>query len=280
MGKSVDAFRTISEVAEWLGVPPHVLRFWESKFSQVKPVKRAGGRRYYRPTDMLLLGGIKTLLHDEGMTIKAVQKLLREQGAKHVAARSQSFDYLTGVIDSAGTQDDTAQIVSFARAGQTRDLSAAEDAEEVAEPSRTDLTAEPEPDAMPEEPRAASPDSPEHVPWALDDDDDGDDDMQEPAPDAGSDAEPGIAALSDQPAAPGPTDAEQPIPRQDLGPAVPHPLPLPDLPADPSDDTDAAPGVLGALAALRHRMPAGDAAHLLPYVERLRDLASGAARRD
>lgn len=88
MSKSADAFRTISEVAEWLDTPAHVLRFWESKFTQVKPVKRAGGRRYYRPQDMMLLGGIKKLLHEDGMTIKHVQKLLRQEGVKHVAALS------------------------------------------------------------------------------------------------------------------------------------------------------------------------------------------------
>jgi len=88
MEKSPDAFRTISEVAEWLGTPTHVLRFWESRFTQVKPVKRAGGRRYYRPADMELLGGIKKLLHDDGMTIRGVQKLLREEGVRHVAAMS------------------------------------------------------------------------------------------------------------------------------------------------------------------------------------------------
>ncbi|WP_286196847.1 MerR family transcriptional regulator [Tropicibacter sp. R15_0] len=86
MAKSRDAFRTISEVAEWLETPAHVLRFWESKFTQIKPVKRAGGRRYYRPADMELLGGIKKLLHEDGMTIKGVQKVLREQGVRHVAA--------------------------------------------------------------------------------------------------------------------------------------------------------------------------------------------------
>ncbi len=89
MAKSADAFRTISEVADWLDTPAHVLRFWESKFNQVKPVKRAGGRRYYRPADMKLLGGIKQLLHNDGMTIKNVQKTLREQGIKHVASFSQ-----------------------------------------------------------------------------------------------------------------------------------------------------------------------------------------------
>lgn len=92
MAKSPDAFRTISEVAAWLGVQAHVLRFWESKFTQVKPVKRAGGRRYYRPADMRLIGGIKVLLHDEGVTIKGVQKVLREQGIAHVAALSPPLD--------------------------------------------------------------------------------------------------------------------------------------------------------------------------------------------
>lgn len=86
MSKSRDAFRTISEVSDALDTPAHVLRFWESKFSQVKPVKRAGGRRYYRPTDVDLLAGIKQLLHDDGMTIKGAQKLLREKGVKHVGA--------------------------------------------------------------------------------------------------------------------------------------------------------------------------------------------------
>ncbi|WP_321363712.1 MerR family transcriptional regulator [uncultured Celeribacter sp.] len=88
MDKSPDAFRTISEVADWLDTPAHVLRFWESRFTQVKPVKRAGGRRYYRPSDMALLGGIKKLLHDDGMTIRGVQKLLREHGVKYVASLS------------------------------------------------------------------------------------------------------------------------------------------------------------------------------------------------
>tara|TARA_R110000764_G_scaffold54764_1_gene119383 strand:- start:895 stop:2187 length:1293 start_codon:yes stop_codon:yes gene_type:complete len=92
MSKSPDAFRTISEVADWLGVQAHVLRFWESKFSQVKPVKRAGGRRYYRPADMLLLGGIRKLLHDDGLTIKGVQKILREQGMAYVSDLSLPLD--------------------------------------------------------------------------------------------------------------------------------------------------------------------------------------------
>ena len=82
--KSPNAFRTISEVSDALEVPAHVLRFWESKFSQIKPVKRGGGRRYYRPTDLDLIRGIRDLLYSEGLTIKGVQKVLREKGVKHV----------------------------------------------------------------------------------------------------------------------------------------------------------------------------------------------------
>ena len=98
MTKSADAFRTISEVADWLGVQTHVLRFWESKFIQVKPVKRAGGRRYYRPADMKLLGGIQKLLYEDGLTIKGVQKILREKSAAHVSALSPALN--DAIIDS------------------------------------------------------------------------------------------------------------------------------------------------------------------------------------
>ncbi len=81
-GKSADAFRTISEVATELEVPQHVLRFWESKFPQVRPLKRAGGRRYYRPDDVALLRRIRQCLYEQGYTIKGVQKLLREGALK------------------------------------------------------------------------------------------------------------------------------------------------------------------------------------------------------
>ncbi len=84
MEKSPDAFRTISEVAAELAVPQHVLRFWESKFPQVKPMKRGGGRRYYRPQDLNLLRGIRHLLYGDGFTIRGVQKVLREQGVRFV----------------------------------------------------------------------------------------------------------------------------------------------------------------------------------------------------
>lgn len=106
MAKSADAFRTISEVADWLGVQTHVLRFWESKFSQIKPVKRAGNRRYYRPNDMTLIGGLQKLLHEDGMTIKGAQKLLREKGVKYVASLSKPVD----IEDDLPQEDVTPEI--------------------------------------------------------------------------------------------------------------------------------------------------------------------------
>ena len=88
--KSPQAFRTISEVSDDLDLPQHVLRFWETRFNQVKPMKRGGGRRLYRPDHIALLRGIKALLYDDGMTIKGVQKVLREKGSKAVIARGKA----------------------------------------------------------------------------------------------------------------------------------------------------------------------------------------------
>ncbi len=84
--KSPDAFRTISEVADDLDLPQHVLRFWETRFTQIKPLKRGGGRRYYRPDDVALITGLKTLLYGQGYTIKGVQRILKEQGVRAVQA--------------------------------------------------------------------------------------------------------------------------------------------------------------------------------------------------
>jgi DNA-binding transcriptional MerR regulator len=84
--KAPDAFRTISEVADDLDVPQHVLRFWESRFAQIRPMKRGGGRRYYRPDDIDLLRGIRRLLYGQGFTIRGVQRILREQGPRFVQA--------------------------------------------------------------------------------------------------------------------------------------------------------------------------------------------------
>lgn len=100
MSKSADAFRTISEVADVLGVPKHVLRFWELKFAHIRPMKRGGGRRLYRPEDMELLCGIRHLLHREGYTIKGVQKILREQGVDAVKQRG-SIEAQEGILPAA-----------------------------------------------------------------------------------------------------------------------------------------------------------------------------------
>jgi DNA-binding transcriptional MerR regulator len=85
VAKSPNAFRTISEAADEVGAPQHVLRFWETKFPFVTPLKRAGGRRFYRPQDVVLLKAVKRLLHEDGLTIKGVQRLHREQGLKRLA---------------------------------------------------------------------------------------------------------------------------------------------------------------------------------------------------
>jgi DNA-binding transcriptional MerR regulator len=117
--KAPDAFRTISEVSEWLDTPTYVLRFWESRFPQIKPVKRAGGRRYYRPEDMALLGGIKKLLHFEGHTIKGVQNLIKEKGAKHVADMSPSLNEKV-VSPVSDDQEVTIELASLAAAEEKK----------------------------------------------------------------------------------------------------------------------------------------------------------------
>ena len=103
--KSVDAFRTISEVAGELDLPQHVLRFWETKFSQVKPMKRGGGRRYYRPEDVALLRHVRSLLYDEGYTIKGVQKLLRQGGVNKAELRTRKSAQKSSTRSAANTDD-------------------------------------------------------------------------------------------------------------------------------------------------------------------------------
>ncbi|MEP2707398.1 MAG: MerR family transcriptional regulator [Roseibium sp.] len=99
--KSPDAFRTISEVAEDLDLPQHVLRFWETRFTQIKPLKRGGGRRYYRPDDVELLKGIRHLLYGEGYTIKGVQRILKEQGPRYVMQIwREDADPAQGAVDA------------------------------------------------------------------------------------------------------------------------------------------------------------------------------------
>ncbi len=109
--KAPDAFRTISEVAEELDLPQHVLRFWETRFSQIKPMKRGGGRRYYRLDDVQLLRGIRLLLYAEGFTIRGVQRLLKEKGVAFVAAVGQtgSIQTLTAAERDVETDPDAAE---------------------------------------------------------------------------------------------------------------------------------------------------------------------------
>ncbi|WP_371224447.1 MerR family transcriptional regulator [Roseovarius sp. 2305UL8-3] len=244
MAKSAEAFRTISEVADWLETPAHVLRFWESKFSQVKPVKRAGGRRYYRPTDMQLLGGIKKLLHDDGMTIKGVQKILRENGVKHVVALSQALDEVTEAEASELAEDvtpadegpATGTVLSFQRDSEAGPADT--------KPAKTDArsddtsTAKPAPSAKPESAPAPEPDAPA---------------SEESTPALPSfmhrRPEPEPASKAETPTAKAPTKIE--------------------VPADPKEDIDGTPGALSALARFEGPIPKTLASKLADLRDRL-----------
>ena len=114
MDKAPDAFRTISEVAQDLDIPQHVLRFWETRFSQIKPMKRSGGRRYYRPDDVDLLKGIRRLLYGEGYTIRGVQRILKEHGIKSVqgladSSAAVSFGAIEEAIGQSLMEDDISE---------------------------------------------------------------------------------------------------------------------------------------------------------------------------
>ena len=114
MDKAPDAFRTISEVAQDLDIPQHVLRFWETRFSQIKPMKRSGGRRYYRPDDVDLLKGIRRLLYGEGYTIRGVQRILKEHGVKSVqgladSSAAVSFGAIEEAIGQSLMEDDLSE---------------------------------------------------------------------------------------------------------------------------------------------------------------------------
>ena len=254
MAKSADAFRTISEVADWLETPAHVLRFWESKFSQVKPVKRAGGRRYYRPADMKLLGGIKKLLHDDGLTIKGVQKILREQGVKHVSDLSQPLGDAADdvVIDSgqdARTDAEAVPVLGFQR-----------------------RTAEPEAPEAETEPPAAEPESPEP---------DADAAEEEPEPALPSFLHRREAAVAR--AAEEETGRADPAP--DLAPQAEPPAPVRpqparvEVPADPPDTIAAETGPLTRLVKLPRPISKAAAAQLSPLLAKLR-AAAGTPRKD
>ena len=153
--KADGAFRTIREVADWLSVPTHVLRFWESKFDSIAPVKGAGGRRYYRPEDMRLLGGIKVLLHDQGLTIRGVTQRIEADGPESVMALSPPLDAAEAPSEAqprVNGDGDGARVVPF----QARPA-AAEPGAEAAGPARTAIRKEG--GERPE--RAAQPDAPD-----------------------------------------------------------------------------------------------------------------------
>ena len=120
MSKGPDAFRTISEAAAEVGVPQHVLRFWETKFSFIRPMKRAGGRRFYRPQDLAILRGVRRLLHDEGYTIIGVQRLHRDHGLGRLAEAGGGEPSPAGVESpsepDAGFPDDVRAVLSEALA--------------------------------------------------------------------------------------------------------------------------------------------------------------------
>lgn len=174
--KSDGAFRTIREVADWLAVPTHVLRFWESKFDQIAPVKGAGGRRYYRPEDMRLLGGIKVMLHDQGLTVRGVSQKIEDEGLEAVMALSPDLEAVEAPLQRTrrvirSGEDADSQVVPFDRA-KTLDetprapveIPAQPDAPstESQPPQPVDVGTPPQPvDTGPQEPEAAPAPEPE-----------------------------------------------------------------------------------------------------------------------
>ncbi len=278
MAKSRDAFRTISEVAEWLDVPAHVLRFWESKFSQIKPVKRAGGRRYYRPSDMELISGIQKLLHEDGITIKGVQKILREEGVKHVASLGKAVE----------KGDDKPVIEAKAKPAPIPEDTPVEPADVIdlptAEPAEAEADAEPiEPemvaptadvDQTPEPTKAETvADEFETTPAAEPSSASENDTVESVAPetadpaqselfDVQSDDETPETAVDEVPE-PVATNTQDPTPE----PVAPAPqIAAIDIPDDPTDDdTPIKPSVLAALS----NRPSAQAAQLRPLYDRL-----------
>ena len=273
MGKAADAFRTISEVADWLDVPAHVLRFWESKFTQVKPVKRAGGRRYYRPADMALLGGIKVLLHDQGMTIKGAQKYLRENGIQQVANMSPPLEDSQGevsdiALDVAPSPAKPAEVVAFTRPAEPQDTETDTSADEINTDPQGNLWSEG--DATTEAAAPLSDPTPETAPTDPTTDPEVEQLSTEPssAPEPESVVEPVPAAETTELSS---SEEENPVTAEpsldDSAAASPPAL---DLPADPSDQIDAAPGLLTAIGTLPRPVTPDCAARLAPLVANLR----------
>lgn len=115
VNKSKAAFRTIAEVAEELGVATHVLRFWETKFPQIKPMKRSGGRRYYRPDDVELVRRIRDFLYEKRYTIEGVQKLFKEKGVKAILSEEIQKDFFEETADSVELNEESRKLISYVR---------------------------------------------------------------------------------------------------------------------------------------------------------------------
>lgn len=305
MAKSADAFRTISEVAEWLETPAHVLRFWESKFTPVKPVKRAGGRRYYRPQDMRLLGGIKKLLHEDGMTIKGVQKLLREEGVKHVAALSQPLpgeaeEEAAASVPAGEAATHSAQEQPTGPRSEPTVDDGASSAADTQTPAPAHMAGADEP--PPDQGETTAPEASAQDAAGKEADAQPGLDLDAPATehdrqDAAEPAQPGTGAESPTPdetqdapttgAPPGrqePAQAGTGVTGQDAtrpgaetegttappGPAVTSV----DVPPDPDDAIDAGPGILSQLTRLPRPLLPRDRQALRPFVARLRERLS------
>lgn len=244
--KSEGAFRTIREVADWLAVPTHVLRFWESKFDMIAPVKGAGGRRYYRPEDMRLLGGIKVLLHDQGLTIRGVSQRIEADGTEPVMALSPDLEMSdlpaarTRRVIRSDEDEGTARVVPFysretpAPADGPGDASAAGgQAGAAAGVARTTASSPPEAPARPairkegaERPDSvAQPDAPDAPPPGGD-----------PSPDQPVDT-PGPPQPDDSPIRE-PRSPPQPIDVESTGPARAPAVPTRTVDPAPDDGTD------------------------------------------
>ena len=302
MSKSADAFRTISEVAEWLDTPAHVLRFWESKFTQIKPVKRAGGRRYYRPADMRLLGGIKKLLHEDGMTIKGAQKVLREHGIKHVSSLCElslgdEEDGFDDVFEHVPASEPVDTVVPFAKPEEATPDAVEPEAE--SEPVTQDLTGT-EPVAeepVEQEPPAEAPSAAEHdeAPSEIEHAELPQSDTTEVAPDAEPvdtdpasvvDPEVALADSSEDPAPAAEPHAEPEtgngtLPgflqqsmddRREDAAAESQPTREVPEPTPPPATIEPAPGALTHLSRIT-RLSAGSARQIAPILEQLKQVA-------
>lgn len=265
MTKSPDAFRTISEVAEWLDRPAHVLRFWESKFTQVKPIKRAGGRRYYRPQDMLLLGGIKKLLHDDGMTIKGVQKMLRDQGVEHISALSQSLDEHADAGELVPSPEKVAVLKANAPEPESATLLQFPNAEDAVEEPQVAPAPDPDPEPAPESPAVDdAPVSEDATPPSFFEVFDQTQPEPEPTPEP--------EATEDAPAPEVTAEPDEDVPAPDPVIAAPATPQIIDVPVDAI--SEAGPGLLSRLIVQKSASKAADTEALSQLRGRLAELSA------